>query len=82
LLIKQKYLSTIRDIDITSYHYLSSNVIHDTEQIFIKDKKFNSINSLDIFTVLSYIGLNIDIIFQIRRVYKTKSSRDLSLFGC
>ena len=38
-------------------------------------------NSLDIFTVLSYIGLNVDIIFQIRRIYKTKSSKDLSLFG-
>ncbi len=38
-------------------------------------------NSLDIFTILSYIGLNIDIVFQIRRVYKTKSSRDISLFG-
>ncbi len=38
-------------------------------------------NPLDIFTILSYIGLNVDIIFQIRRIYKTKSSRDISLFG-
>jgi len=38
-------------------------------------------SSLDIFTVLSYIGLNVDIIFQIRRIYRTKSSRDISLFG-
>ncbi len=38
-------------------------------------------NSLDIFTILSYIGLNVDIVFQIRRIYKTKSSRDISLFG-
>ncbi len=38
-------------------------------------------SSLDIFTALSYVGLNIDIIFQIRRIYKTKSSRDISLFG-
>ncbi len=38
-------------------------------------------DTLDIFTILSYIGLNIDIIFQIRRIYKTKSSRDLSLVG-
>ncbi len=38
-------------------------------------------SSLDIFTILSYIGLNIDILFQIRRIYKTKSSRDISLFG-
>ncbi len=36
---------------------------------------------LDIFTILSYIGLNVDIIFQIRRIYKTKSSKDISLFG-
>ncbi len=36
---------------------------------------------LDLFTILSYIGLNIDIIFQIRRIYTTKSSRDISLVG-
>ncbi len=36
---------------------------------------------LNIFTILSYIGLNIDIVFQIRRIYRTKSSRDLSLIG-
>jgi len=38
-------------------------------------------NSLDVLTVASYIGLNIDIVFQIRRIYYTKSSRDISLFG-
>ncbi len=38
-------------------------------------------NTLDTFTILSYIGLNADIIFQIRRIYKTKSSRDISLIG-
>jgi hypothetical protein len=36
---------------------------------------------LDILTLLSYVALNVDIIFQIRRIYYTKSSRDLSLFG-
>ena len=36
---------------------------------------------LDRLTLLSYIALNVDIVFQIRRIYHTKSSRDLSLFG-
>jgi hypothetical protein len=36
---------------------------------------------LDLLTLFSYIALNVDIIFQIRRIYRTKSSRDLSLFG-
>jgi hypothetical protein len=36
---------------------------------------------LDTLTLLSYIALNIDILFQIKRIYKTKSSRDLSLLG-
>ena len=36
---------------------------------------------LDVLTLLSYIALNVDIVFQIRRIYRTKSSRDLSLFG-
>lgn len=36
---------------------------------------------LDILTLLSYIALNIDITFQIGRIYRTKSSRDLSLVG-
>lgn len=36
---------------------------------------------LDILTILSYIALNADIIFQIRRVYLNKSSKDLSLVG-
>ena len=36
---------------------------------------------LDVLTLLSYIALNVDIVFQIRRIYYTKSSRDLSLFG-
>ncbi len=38
-------------------------------------------NTLDIFTIASYIALNVDIIFQIRRIYTTKSSHDLSLVG-
>ena len=38
-------------------------------------------NFLDWLTLLSYIGLNTDILFQIRRIYQTKSSRDLSLLG-
>ncbi len=38
-------------------------------------------NSLDIFTIISYVGLNVDIIFQVRRIYNTKSSRDISLLG-
>ena len=36
---------------------------------------------LDIFTVISYVALNVDILFQIKRIYTTKSSRDLSLMG-
>jgi hypothetical protein len=36
---------------------------------------------LDLLTLLSYIALNVDIVFQIRRIHHTKSSRDLSLFG-
>jgi hypothetical protein len=36
---------------------------------------------LDLLTVLSYIALNVDIIFQIGRIHKIKSSRDLSLVG-
>lgn len=36
---------------------------------------------LDLLTLLSYIALNVDIVFQIHRIYHTKSSRDLSLFG-
>ena len=38
-------------------------------------------NLLDIFTLISYIALNVDIVFQIRQIYSTKSSRDLSLVG-
>ena len=38
-------------------------------------------NLLDIFTIISYIALNVDIVFQIHQIYKTKSSRDLSLIG-
>ncbi len=38
-------------------------------------------NILDILTLLSYIALNVDIILQIRRIYETKSSHDLSLLG-
>lgn len=36
---------------------------------------------LDWITLLSYIALNADILFQIRRIYQTKSSKDLSLVG-
>jgi hypothetical protein len=36
---------------------------------------------LDLLTLLSYTALNVDILFQIKRIYQTKSSRDLSLFG-
>jgi uncharacterized RDD family membrane protein YckC len=36
---------------------------------------------LDLLTLLSYVALNVDIMFQLRRIYRTKSSRDLSLFG-
>ncbi len=36
---------------------------------------------LDWLTLLSYIALNVDIIFQVRKIYQTKSSADLSLAG-
>jgi hypothetical protein len=36
---------------------------------------------LDLLTLLSYVALNVDIIFQIKRIYQTKSSRDLSIVG-
>lgn len=36
---------------------------------------------LDIATLFSYVALNVDILLQIKRIYTTKSSRDLSLFG-
>ena len=36
---------------------------------------------LDLLTLLSYVALNVDIIFQIKRIYETKSSRDLSIVG-
>jgi hypothetical protein len=36
---------------------------------------------LDLLTLLSYIALNVDILFQIKRIYQTKSSHDLSLAG-
>jgi uncharacterized protein with PQ loop repeat len=38
-------------------------------------------NILDLLTILSYLALNIDIILQIKRIYRTKSSEDLSLPG-
>lgn len=38
-------------------------------------------NILDIFTLLSYAALNIDILFQIRRIHRTQSSHDISLIG-
>lgn len=39
------------------------------------------INSLNVLTIISYIALNVDILLQIVRIYKTKSSRDISLTG-
>lgn len=36
---------------------------------------------LDVATLLSYVALNVDILFQIRHIYRRKSSRDLSLVG-
>lgn len=36
---------------------------------------------LDWLTLFSYIALTTDIVFQAKRIYKTKSSSDLSLFG-
>jgi len=36
---------------------------------------------LDLLTLVSYIALNVDILFQIQRIYQTNSSRDLSLTG-
>ena len=36
---------------------------------------------LDLLTLASYIALNVDILFQIKRIYQTKSSHDLSLTG-
>lgn len=38
-------------------------------------------STLDLLTLVSFTALNVDIIFQVRKVYKTKSSRDLSLIG-
>lgn len=38
-------------------------------------------NLLDILTILSYVALNVDILFQIHRIYTTKSSHDISLIG-
>lgn len=36
---------------------------------------------LDWLTLMSYFALNADILFQIGRIYHTKSSKDLSLLG-
>ena len=38
-------------------------------------------NLLNILTMLSFVALNVDIIFQTKRIYKTKSSHDISLLG-
>jgi hypothetical protein len=40
-----------------------------------------NMTTLDLLTLLSYVALNVDILFQIRRIYRTKSSHDLSLVG-
>jgi uncharacterized protein with PQ loop repeat len=39
------------------------------------------VSLLDLLTLLSYIALNVDILLQIKRIWQTKSSRDLSLLG-
>lgn len=36
---------------------------------------------LDVATLFSYVALNVDILLQIKKIYQTKSSRDLSLLG-
>ena len=36
---------------------------------------------LDAFILLAYVAYNLDIILQIRRIYRTKSSYDLSIIG-
>ena len=36
---------------------------------------------LDLLTLLSYIALNVDILLQIKQIYHTRSSHDLSLLG-
>jgi hypothetical protein len=36
---------------------------------------------LDLLALLSYGALNVDILLQVKRIYQTKSSRDLSPFG-
>jgi uncharacterized protein with PQ loop repeat len=38
-------------------------------------------NILDLLTLLSYIALNVDIMLQVKRIYRRKSSDDLSLVG-
>jgi uncharacterized protein with PQ loop repeat len=38
-------------------------------------------NFLDWLTILAYIAVNIDMVLQTKRIYKTKSSEDLSLVG-
>ena len=38
-------------------------------------------STLDILTLISYVALNVDILFQIARIYRTKSSHDISLIG-
>ena len=36
---------------------------------------------LSFITLLSYIALNVDIVLQLKRIYQTKSSSDLSMLG-
>lgn len=38
-------------------------------------------NLLDWLTLVSYLALNVDIILETFRIYRTKSSNDLSIFG-
>lgn len=38
-------------------------------------------NLLDILTIASYIALNVDVLFQIHKIFETKSCDDISLIG-
>src|SRR3989344_7789513 len=51
------------------------------ERLALPWKEIKTMNALDLLTLFSYIALNVDIIFQIKQLRATKSSRDLSLIG-
>ena len=62
--------------------WLDNAPIHATSKAHLNGYgKDPSMTILDLLTLLSYIALNVDILFQIERIYKTKSSRDLSILG-